>query len=125
MSIYKENDMLSVLLALEKRILRKLQVASLGVITKIDTSKKECGVRLFPADEDTKPNEIYCKYAESLETDLTLGSIVVVLFLNKDTRANLLLFENDIDNTIINSTKSTHVEKNGVVIQIFRKKEGE
>jgi len=125
MSVYKENDMLSVLLALEERIFRKLQVASLGVITKIDSSKKECGVRLFPSDEGTSSNEISCKYAESLETDLTLGSIVVVLFLNKDTRNNLLLFENDIDNTIINSIRSTHTEKNGVVIQIFRKKEGE
>lgn len=121
MSLYKRDDLLSVLLALEQRIMKRLQVATLAVVTEINTTKMTCMVKPFPIF-DEKAIEITCKYAESLNDDLTIGSIVVVLFLNKDSVNNLELFEKDINNDIMLNVKTTHSEKNGVVIQIFRKK---
>lgn len=119
---YKKDDLLSVLLALEERIFNKMQVASLGVLTSIDLVNKSCMVKIFPTEQEGKEKEIICKYTESLESDLTAGSIVVVLYLNKDSRANLALYEKDIDNKQVLATHNTHDEKNGVVIQIYKKK---
>lgn len=119
--VYVENDLLSVLLALEKRVHRTLQVASLGILTNINTTTKECSVKIFPTDNG-KENEVYCLYAENLEEDLTIGSIVIILFLNKRSKRNLQLFKNDITNKIILEETNNHSEKNGVVIQILRKK---
>lgn len=122
MALYKKDDLLEVLLTLEERIMRRLQVASLGQVITLNTATKECGVKLVPKDVELEEVEITCKYSQSVEDDISIGSIVVVLFLNKDTRNQLDLFEKNIDNDNILEKKNTHNEANGVVIDVFRKK---
>lgn len=122
MSLFKKDDLLSVLLTLENRIMRRLQVASLAKVLSINNNSKECGVELIPKDMGVQASKITCKYSDSIEEDLEIGSIVVVLFLNKDSRQQLRLLEKDIDSSNILQLENNHKEENGIVIDIFRKK---
>lgn len=123
MSAMNNTDLLEVLLTLEERIMRKLQVASFGVITNLDTVKKKCYVRTFPIDEDGKSAETACVYAPSLEIDLTVGSVVVILYMDKDFRKNLQLVLNGDKLSQLTSSKTLHGDTNAVIIQVYKKEE--
>lgn len=123
MSTTNNTDLLEVLLALEERIMRKLQVASFGVITNLDTAKKKCYVRTFPIDEVGKSAETVCVYSTSLEIDLTVGSIVVILYMDKDFRQNLQLVLNGDKSSQLTSSKTLHGDTNAVIIQVYKKEE--
>lgn len=120
MSLYKQDDLLSVLLALEERIMRKLQVASLAEVVNIDRGALECGVRLVPSNPELEPISLTCKYSQTIDEDLNIGDLVVVLFLNKDSRRQVYLYESN-DDTVL-QVENTHNEKNAIVINVFRKK---
>ena len=123
MALYKQDDLLEVLLALEERIMRKLQVASLAKVMSIDKIKNECSVKLIPNDEDLEAFDITCKYSQSVSEVIEVNSIVIILFLNKDSRQQLNLLNENINTEEILQLKNTHNEVNGVVIDVFRKKE--
>lgn len=123
MSTTNNTDLLEVLLALEERIMRKLQVASFGVITNLDTTKKKCYVRTFPIDEAGKSAETACVYSPSLEIDLTVGSVVVILYMDKDFRKNLQLVLNGDKLSQLTSSKTLHGDTNAVIIQVYKKEE--
>lgn len=123
MSAIQQADLLDVLLALEERIMRRLQVASFGIVTNLDTVKKTCYVRTFPIDEEGKSSETACVYSESLENDLTIGSVVVVLYMDKDFRKNLQLVLNGDKSSQLASSKTLHGDTNAVIIQVFKKEE--
>lgn len=123
MKYAKEDDLLAVLLALEERIMRRLQVATFGIVTKLDTVRKKCYIKAFPVEDVNETNETECVYMNSLESDLTPGSIVIVIYMDKDFRKNL---EQVLDGNITPQTpssKTMHGDSNAVIIQIFQKKE--
>lgn len=123
MKYAKEDDLLAVLLALEERIMRRLQVATFGIVTKLDTARKKCYIKAFPVEDANKISETECVYMNSLESDLIPGSIVIVIYMDKDFRKNLeqVLGGNITPQTP--SSKTMHGDSNAVIIQIFQKKE--
>ena len=123
MKYAKQNDMLSVLLALEERIMRRLQVASFGIVTNLDVVKKQCYVRTFPIDEEGKSSETVCVYSDSLEDDLLVGSVVVILYMDKDFRKNLQLVLNGDKLSQLTSSNTLHGDSNAVIIQVYKKEE--
>lgn len=123
MSAVQQTDLLDVLLALEERIMRRLQVASFGIVTNLDTSKKQCYVRTFPIDEEGKSSEIVCVYSDSLEADLVVGSVVIVLYMDKDFRKNLQLVLNGDKLPRLASSNTLHGDSNAVIIQVYKKEE--
>lgn len=123
MSAVQQTDLLDVLLALEERIMRRLQVASFGIVTKLDTLKKQCYVRTFPIDEEDKSSETVCVYSDSLEADLLVGSVVIVLYMDKDFRKNLQLVLNGDKLSRLPSSNTLHGDSNAVIIQVYKKEE--
>lgn len=123
MKYAKQNDMLSVLLALEERIMRKLQVASFGIVTNLDVVKKKCYVRTFPIDEEGKSAETVCVYSHMLEADLIVGSVVVILYMDKDFRKNLQLVLGGDKLSQLTSSNTLHGDSNAVIIQVYKKEE--
>lgn len=123
MSAVQQTDLLDVLLALEERIMRRLQVASFGIVTNLDTSKKQCYVRTFPIDEEDKSSEIVCVYSDSLEADLVVGSVVIVLYMDKDFRKNLQLVLSGDKLSRLASSNTLHGDSNAVIIQVYKKEE--
>lgn len=117
------NNLLDVLLALEERIMKTLNVGTLALVTNIDSTNKKCNVKIFPsATNDSK--EIVCMYGDNIvEENLTLGSIVIILFLDKDFRQNLTTLSNDIVIVQKNTNNILHSDLYGIVIGIFKKKE--
>ncbi len=123
MSAVQQTDLLDVLLALEERIMRRLQVASFGIVTKLDTLKKQCYVRTFPIDEEDKSSETVCVYSDSLEADLLVGSVVIVLYMDKDFRKNLQLVLGGDKLSRLASSNTLHGDSNAVIIQVYKKEE--
>ena len=123
MSAIQQTDLLAVLLALEERIMRRLQVASFGVITNLDTTKKKCYVRTFPIDEEGKSAETACVYSDALEADLLVGSVVVILYMDKDFRKNLQLVLGGDKLSQLTSSNTLHGDSNAVIIQVYKKEE--
>lgn len=119
---FKQNDLLGVLLALEERIMNKLKVSTFGVVQHLDTTKKKCYVQPFPNDYNTNA-QIECVYNDTLEIDLTEGSVVIVMFMDKDFRKELELILNGSTITQLPQSKMLHTELNGVIVQIYKKKE--
>jgi len=118
MKYAKQDDLLSVLLQLEKRIMKKLNVATFGLVTELNTIEKTCYVKTFPSDDN---NEIACKYPDDMEINLTINSIVIVLFIDKDFRQHLKLVENGNLDAKTQISEILHSDISGVIIQIFKK----
>lgn len=106
------GDLLRILLALEKKIMRELKVASLAKVKQINNDNRVM-VEKFPLTEDESPvlNECYNNVK-----DLKIDDIVIVLYMDRNFIQNLNQLKNNQNLTNSNKKDELHSNKYGIII---------
>lgn len=116
---FVSSDFLRVLLALKANIMRDLKVATVGVVKSIDLTEKTCVVEPFPLTENEMPKNIKCFLSKSC-IDAQEGSIVVILFLDRNSNQTIKQSIKNIPKTFLKENKILHDENYGIAITILK-----
>ena len=117
---FPEKDLIDVLLALKKAVSKQIKVASFGKVQSIDTTNKLLKVKLFPIIETEQEKTVDVRYLNDDTDDTIVGTIVLVLFLDKDFSNNLRLQERGQDVVKkVSPDSDFHSESYAVAIKTF------
>lgn len=109
-----DGSFLEVLLELKNVIMKKLKVATLGIVKTVDTSNHMISITPFPILENEKEKNIKCLcYDNTVDKD----DVVLVLFLDRSSLINLKRIVNGNKAIMQINDYNFHTEEYGIVIQ--------
>ena len=116
---FETGDFLSVLLSLERHIMKNLKVGSLGVIQTIDITNKKVLVELFPRSKNEDIKYINCFCLTNNISNLAKGQIVCVLFLDKNFIKNLKQLQTGVQSNLEVDDTILHNESYGIILNTY------
>lgn len=113
----KQGGLYDVCIALKQNVMRNLNVATFGIIKRIDESSIQ--VQPFPLIDGESSKQIRCTYASNVANEMKVGSICIVLFTDRESCYALMQAKKGNSISSLRNDDVLHSDSYGVVIGLM------